>query len=81
METDTHRPNPSLANNQSEKARMYEETISRLEELALKRFWTLEPENELRARFLVKDQLGREVLGASHLYAVRGFFASLPYQA
>lgn len=81
METDTQRPNPTLANNQSEKARMYEETILRLEELALKRFWTLEPENELRARFLVKDQLGREVLGASHLYAVRGFFASLPYQA
>jgi hypothetical protein len=81
METATNRPNPSLANNQSEKARMYEETISRLEELASKRFWTLEPENELRARFLVKDQLGREVLGASHLYKIRGFFASLPHQA
>jgi len=54
MENATHRPNPTLASNQSERARMYEESILRVEELASKRFWTLEPENELGERFLVR---------------------------
>ena len=72
---------PSEINNQRARALAYEESIIKLEELARKRFWTIEPEDDTRSRFLVKDQRGRVICEPTHLYAVRGFFSQLPLQA
>ena len=65
----------------TENARRFEEQIRTLEELAGKRFWTLQPEDNTRSRFVVKDQLGRILYGPEHLPSIRGFFQGLPAQA
>lgn len=65
----------------TENARRFEDAVRNLEELARKRFWTLEPEDKSRSRFVVKDQLGRILYGPEFPPSVRGFFQGLPPQA
>ena len=65
----------------STRSDQHETGVARLEQLARKRFWTLEPENQTRSRFVVKDQLGRVLYGPAFPSSLRGFFESLPPQA
>ena len=76
-----HRTYPSEADHRSFQECRHEAQIADLEALARKRFWTLEPENQTRSRFLVKDQLGRILYGPEFLPSLRGFFEAQPPQA
>lgn len=77
----TYRAYPSESDHKTALLCRYEAQIAELEELARKRFWTLEPEDHLRARFSVKDQLGRTLYGPAFPASLRGFFQGLSSQA